>query len=326
MLPCVTVDAFLFFSSIIQTLKNFLESFIPMFDSSIRTEEQTNFDYVLLVLLAAIWGGSFMFIKVAVETIPPITITAGRITIAAALLYVAARMAGQPLPRDRRSWVLALGIAILGNALPFTLISWGEKAIDSGLASILMAIVPICTLIVVHFGTDDEKLSVRKLLGIAVGFSGVVVLIGADALGGIGGAALHQVAVASGAICYGMTALINKKLSNRPRRSTAASIMITSTIIMIPLSLIIDQPWTIDAAQKAIWSVIALGVLSTALAQIILLKIVRARGASFLALNNYMVPLFGLLWGVLFLAEQPKSTAIIGLALILCGITLSRKG
>ncbi len=297
-----------------------------MTTQTMTTQDQSVLDYGMLVILAAIWGGSFMFIKVAVDTVPPITITAGRLAIAAIFLYITARMAGQNLPRDKDTWFWAFVIAVIGNAVPFTLIGWGEKGIDSGLASILMAIVPICTLIMVHFTTEDEKLSLRRVIGIIVGFTGVVFLIGADALQNLGEGVLYQLAVASGAICYGISSIVNKKLSHKPdRRATAATIMIASCVFAIPASLVIDQPWMLNPTVQAIGSIVALGVLSTALAQIILLRIVKVRGAAFLSLNNYMVPLFGLLWGMLFLGEEPQSTAFIGLGLILSGIAVSRK-
>lgn len=292
---------------------------------SIDTQNQSSLDYLSLVLLAAMWGGSFMFIKVAVGTIPPITVTAGRLLVAAILLYITARMAGQALPRDRETWISVIAVAILGNAMPFTLIGWGEEKIDSGLASILMAIVPMCTLLMAHFFTSDEKLSKRKILGLSVGFSGVVFLIGIENLAELGDEAIRQLAIAAGAICYGMTSVINRKLAGKPRRSTAAAIMVASVVIMLPFSIIIDQPWTLEASQNSLLSILALGVLSTALAQILILRVVKVRGASFLSLNNYMVPLFGLMWGMMFLSEQPQSTALIGLVLILIGVAISRK-
>ncbi|MDX1738621.1 MAG: EamA family transporter [Alphaproteobacteria bacterium] len=289
-------------------------------------DDHTIMDYVLLVTLAAIWGSSFMMIKVAVDTIPPFTITAGRMVIAALFLYIAARLAGQALPKDRETWIWAFVISIVGNAIPFTLIGWGETKIDSGLAAILMAIMPVTTVFLAHFFTSDEKLSKRRSLGVAVGFAGVVYLIGANALSSLGDALWHQIAVAGGAVCYAISSIINKKLSQSPnRRATAAAIMISSCVVIIPASALIEQPWTLVPSFEAIIAVVALGILSTAIAQLILFRIVKARGAAFLSLNNYMVPLFGLMWGILLLGETPNSTALIGLLLIIGGIALSRK-
>lgn len=281
-------------------------------------------DYSLLVALAAIWGGSFLFIKLAVDTIPPATIAAGRIALAAAILYLAARAAGQRLPAFGRHWIFIAGIAIFGNAIPFSLIGWGEEKIDSGLAAILMATVPLCTMVLAHFFTDDERLSIRKIIGLIVGFGGIVILIGPKALMTLGDDAIRQIAVACGAACYGVSSIMAKRLSGLPRRAVAAGIMLTSTCFIVPVAMITEQPWTLTPDTTGIFSVIMLGLLSTALAQIILLKIVRERGASFLSLNNYMVPVFGLTWGMIFLAERPDPSSLAGLLLILTGIGITQ--
>lgn len=281
-------------------------------------------DYGLLVSLAAIWGGSFLFIKLAVDTIPPATIAAGRIALAACILYLAARMAGQRLPAFGRIWIFIAGIAVFGNAVPFTLIGWGEEKIDSGLAAILMATVPLCTMVLAHFFTDDEHLSIRKILGLIVGFAGIVILIGPKALLTLGDDAIRQIAVATGAACYGVSSILAKRLSGLPRRGVAAAIMTTSACFIVPVALVTDRPWTASPDAIGIFSIIMLGLLSTALAQIILLKIVRERGASFLSLNNYMVPVFGLIWGVIFLAERPEPTSLLAFLLILAGIGITQ--
>ncbi|WP_259781886.1 DMT family transporter [Aestuariispira ectoiniformans] len=281
-------------------------------------------DYGLLVCLAAIWGGSFLFIKLAVDTIPPATIAAGRIALAACILYLAARMAGQRLPAFGRHWIFIAGVAIFGNAIPFSLIGWGEAKIDAGLAAILMATVPLCTMVLAHFLTDDERLSIRKIAGLIVGFTGIVILIGPKALMTLGDDAIRQVAVASGAACYGLSSIMAKKLSGLPRRAVAAAIMATSSCFIVPVALITDRPWTTEPAAIGIFSVVMLGLLSTALAQIILLKIVRERGASFLSLNNYMVPVFGVIWGIIFLAERPNPSSLVAFLLILTGIGITQ--
>ncbi|RED51447.1 DMT family transporter [Aestuariispira insulae] len=281
-------------------------------------------DYALLVTLAAIWGGSFLFIKIAIDTIPPMTIAAGRIALAAGILYLAARIAGQRLPAFGQAWIFITGIAIFGNAVPFTLIGWGEEEIDSGLAAILMAIVPLCTLVVAHFFTSDEKITTQKVIGLIIGFTGIILLIGPSSLLSLGTEAIHQLAVALGAACYGFSSVMAKQLSGLPRRGVAAAIMITSTSLIVPMALITDQPWLLTPSGSAVFSVVMLGVTSTALAQIILLKIVKEQGASFLSLNNYMVPVFGLIWGMIFLAERPDPSSLAAFLLIMAGIAVTQ--
>lgn len=279
---------------------------------------------MMLVALAGIWGASFLFIKLAVATVPPITITAGRITLAAVILYAAARLAGQARPSGIRNWVLITLSAIFGNALPFTLISWGEIWVDSGLAAILMAIVPLSTILLAHFVTTDEKLTLGKILGVLLGFAGILTLIGPAALTSLGSQALPQLAVAGGAVSYSIASLVTKRLTGLPGRTIAAWVMIVSAVIMLPASLIIDRPWTLDPSAISVASVIFLGIFPTAIAMLMLLAILRTQGASFLTMNNYLVPLFGLAWGAAFLGERPSPESAIALVLILAGIAISR--
>lgn len=281
-------------------------------------------DYALLVVLAAIWGSSFLFIKLAVIEIPPVTVAAARITIAALLLWAAARMAGQSLPRGWGVWGIIACAAVSGNAVPFTLIGWGEEHIDSGLAAILMATMPLTTLVLAHIFTSDEKLTTRKAIGVGMGLLGLIVLMGPDRLAQLGGDTLRELAVAGAATCYGINALITKRLVHLPRRAVAASMLGVSAVMMIPASLMIDQPWMLNPSSTALGSLIVLGSLHTAVATMLLFVIVRRQGASFFSQINFLVPLFGVLWGALILAERPSANALVALALILIGIAVVR--
>lgn len=281
-------------------------------------------DYAMLLLLASIWGASFLFIKIAVDTIPPLTITAGRISLAAVILFTAMKFAGQQRPKGLRVWALIAGAALFGNVLPFTLISWGETNVDSGLAAILMAIMPLSTLILAHFFTEDEPLTLRKIIGLIVGFSGIIILIGPSAIQNLGAQLLAQLAIALGAVCYSISSMLSKRLNLLPGRTLAAWVMIISAIMVLPACLIVDQPWTLSPDPKSIAAVIILGIFPTALAMLLLLQILRNHGASFLSMNNYMVPVFGVIWGALFLAERPSPESAIALVLILSGIAITR--
>ncbi len=281
-------------------------------------------DYVLLVVLAAIWGSSFLFIKVAVADIPAVTVAAVRIGVAAVILWLAARMAGQSMPRDTGAWIAIVFAAIIGNAVPFVLIGWGEEQIDSGLAAILMATMPLTTLVLAHFFTSDEKLTMRKALGVGLGLAGLVVLMGPERLARLGDETIRELAVAGAATCYGINALITKRLVQLPRRAVAAAVLATSAVMMIPASLIIDRPWTLEPGTAAILSVIILGIVQTAIATMMLFAIVRRQGASFFSQINFLIPLFGVVWGALILAERPSANALAALALILLGIAVVR--
>ncbi len=289
------------------------------------TKKYEFMDYLTILFLAATWGASFLFIKIAVETIPPFTIVAGRITLAAIILYIAMKIAGQSRPSGFKNWLLICGSAAFGNVLPFTMISWGEISVDSGLAAILMSLIPLTTMVLAHFFTQDEKLNKSKIIGIIVGFIGVIILIGPSTLNNLGNEILAQIAIASSAVCYSISTIFNKYMNKMPGRMLAAWIMIISAIMILPLSLIFDQPWALSPDPIAIGAVIILGIFPTALAMLLLLVILRRQGANTLAITNYIVPIFGVIWGVIFLAEQPKIESLIALIFILTGIAISRR-
>jgi drug/metabolite transporter (DMT)-like permease len=283
-------------------------------------------DYALLLMLAAIWGSSFLFIKLAVETVPAATTTALRLGIAALFLLAVAWRAGQPMPRGRKLWSLILASALFGNALPFTLISWGEESIDSGLAAILIAVMPLSTILLAHLFTSDEKLNARKAIGVVLGFAGIIVLIGPEKLTRLGDDTLRQLAVAGAAFCYGINAIVTKSLVGLPRRSLAAALMVASTLMLVPVSLLLDRPWTLDPSNLSLLSILALGLAHTAIGTLMLFAIVGRQGASFFSQINFLVPVFGVFWGVALLAERLPAGAYWALALILAGIAVARGG
>lgn len=281
-------------------------------------------DYALLFTLAGIWGSSFLFIKLAVDTIPAASMTALRLIVAALLLLAVARHAGQRLPRGFRLWGLILLAALFGNALPFTLISWGEERIDSGLAAILIAIMPLATILLAHLLTDDEKLNSRKGLGVALGFTGLVILIGPEKLTQLGENTLRQLAVVGAAMCYGVNAVVTKSLVGQPRRALAAALMLAAAAMLVPASLLLDRPWTLAASGQSLLAAAVLGAVHTAVGTLMLFAIIGRQGASFFSQINFLVPVFGVFWGVVLLAERPPTDAYWALALILAGIAIAR--
>lgn len=282
-------------------------------------------DYALLLALSMIWGSSFLFIKLGVETIPPATMTACRLAVAAALMVVIARLAGQSLPRDGRIWGLIAASALFGNALPFTLITWGEETIDSGLAAILMAVMPLSTVLLAHVFTRDEPLTLRKSVGVLLGFIGLTILIGPDKLLHLGDDTVRQLAVAAAAFCYGINALVTKHLLDLPRRALAAGVLLASTIMIIPVSLFVETPWTTQPSAVSMSAVLLLGVIHTAVTTLMMFALIRRQGASFFSQLNFLVPPFGVLWGAVILAERPPANAYVALATILLGIAFARE-
>ncbi len=278
---------------------------------------------LLLLLLASIWSSSFTVIKVGVETLPPMTLAAIRITLAAFVLFGYSRFNAKRFPVDRKFWWMAFWMGLLGNAVPFTLIGWGEETIDSGLAAILMAVMPLATLLLVHFFSTDERLTPTKLTCMLVGFFGVIVLVGPEALKGLGGDAVRQIAVACGALSYAFATTIAK---NMPRLHPAVSSTATlgmGAVQIIILSLLFDQPWLLSPSLQSGMAAVYLGLFPTALAMFIYFHLMQERGATFVSFNNYLIPGLGVLWGALFLSEHVSVQEIIALGLILIGIAIT---
>jgi len=281
-------------------------------------------DYALLLALAACWGTSFLFIKIAAETVPAITVTAARLVIALPILMAATRMAGQVLPRGLRLWGAICAAALFGAALPFTLITWGEERIDSGLAAILMAVMPLTTVLLAHFFTRDERLTPRKTAGVVVGIAGLVVLFGPEKLAQLGADTVRQLAVAAAAVCYGVNAVITKRLIGQPRQGLAAAMTLAAVAMMVPASLIVDRPWRVQADMGSIAAILVLGVVQTAIGTMIMFALIHRQGASFFSQINFLVPLVGVIAGALILFERPPPNAYVALVLILLGVAVAR--
>jgi len=282
------------------------------------------YDYFLLITLSAMFGASFLLIKISVQEVPVYTLVAARLWIAAVILFVVMKMVGQEFPRGTRIWFWIIVAALFGTVIPWGLITWGQVKVDAGLTAILMATMPLATILLAHVFTDDEKLNFWKLLGVFFGTAGVVVLIGYDKLTTLGDDTIRQYAIAAAAICYGVNAIVTKQLLGHPRRAVAAALIIVSFMMIVPFALIVDQPWAIRPSSDAVISIILLGIFPSAIGTLMIFAIVARQGASFLSQINFLVPVFGVLWSYLFLTERLSSNAILALALILVGVALAR--
>lgn len=283
-----------------------------------------SFDYLLLVVLAAVWGGGFMLMKVAVDTVPPVTMTAARTAIAA-LLYAAILLAtGRRLPAEPRVWATAALAGFSGIALPFTLIAWGEQRIDSGLAAILMAGMPLMTLVLARFVSGNEPLTANKLIGVAFGIAGLIVLIGPGKLAMLGDDVVRQLAVVAASACYAINAVVQKRVAGHDPYAISAAIMLSASAMLVPASLALDAPWTLAPTGAAWLALLLLGLFPTGLASLLMLTILRRQGAGFFSNVNFLVPLFGVAWGVVILSERPPASALAALVIILAGVAISR--
>jgi drug/metabolite transporter (DMT)-like permease len=281
-------------------------------------------DFGLLLLLALTWGSSFYFIKEAVETLPPLSLAVGRIAIGAAMLLIIARAKGQQIPRDPGLLGRMVFLGIIGNSLPFFLIAWGEQYTPSNLAAILMATIPSFVIVLAHFFTHDEPMTLGKALGCLCGFAGVIALIGVDALRGFGDVVIGQIAILAGAFSYSLYGIHAKRLPPLGSEMLVGTILLAGLIPLIPVWLLIDQPWTLAPDGKAWFSVVWLGLLSTGAGNLLFFLLLRRVGAGFGSFNNYLVPLMGVGWGFFLAGEKPSWNALMALVLILTGLALAR--
>jgi drug/metabolite transporter (DMT)-like permease len=282
-------------------------------------------DYLLLVALGAVWGSSFMLIKLALATIPPLTVATGRVAIGAlALILVVVAVQRQPWPATGRSWLLLGTMGVLGNVIPFSLINWGETRIDSGLAAILMSTVPLATIVLAPAFVRDEPITMGKIAGVILGMLGVMVLIGPGALTGSHGELLGQIAVTAAAVSYALNGLVARQLPQMPVAVMSAGALVCATIAGLPLTLAVDQPWQLAPSSLSLAALVGLGVINTAGGYLLLFWLTKRTGAGFASFNNFLVPLFGLAWGILLLSERPSPAALLGLMLIFAGLAAVR--
>lgn len=282
-------------------------------------------DLLLLLLLATMWSSSFAAIKIGVADIPPTTFAAMRVGVGAVVLYAWLKISGLKLPRQPRLWGSFFLIGLFGNGLPFVMINWGEQQIASGLAAIIIATMPLAALILGRI-FSDEILNPRRAIGVAIGFAGVVVLIGPQEILHLGDNTLRQLAVAAAAVCYAISGILVRKLPVARPTEHGAGVLIASSAVLFPAALLADQPWTLSYPTDALLAALYLGIFPTALAMLILIVVISSRGVTFLSLNNYLIPVLGVMWGFLFLAEPVTREILMALGLILAGIAVAGVG
>ena len=288
-------------------------------------------DYGLLAILMVLWGSAFSLIKIAVETFSPVSMTAARVMLAAVILYVVARFAGQRLPslrgrEGRIAWCHFLAVGTLGNGLPFTLIAWGEVTVSSSLAAILIGVMPVFTVAMARLTGIESRIGWRRITGICLGLAALVVLMGPAALAGLGsGAVLAQLAIIGAAVSYAANAVYTKHLTLRmPILTLAAGNLIASAAVMLPLAFVMESPLELRPGTDALAAVIVLGIVQTAFAVIIYFRLLVSAGPTFASMINYLIPAFGALIGISWLGEVLGLPEIVAMGLILAGIALVR--
>jgi len=277
-------------------------------------------DLFLLLALSTLWGASYTFIRIGVETIPPLTLIAARTFIAGSLLVAWMYARGIALPRDLAVWRRCLVQALLNSVIPFTLIAWAEQSVEAGLATILNSISPVVTFLGAWLVVREERVTLRKLFGVVAGLTGVCLIVGVSALEGVGSGAVPQLAIIAASICYAAAAIYGRSFNELPPVIPAAGSMIAGAVLLIPASVIFDRPWLLHPSSASIEALIALTVFSTALAFLIYFRLIQTLGSVATTSQAYLRVPIGVAISVFFLGESLSPTATVGLVCVVAGV------
>lgn len=281
-------------------------------------------EWGFLFILSVLWGGSFFYNGVLLGFLQPLTIVALRLSLAAVLLNLVLRFFHLSLPRDRGIWAAFIGMGLINNIIPFSLIAWGQTRIPGGQASILNATTPLFTVLAAHILTRDEKITPAKLAGVLIGFSGVVVMMGPEVLKGFSKSSAAQFAVLGAAVCYALAGIFGRrfrKLGIKPLVSAAGQLT-ASGFLLLPVALILDKPWNLPAPGIGVLgAILGLSLLSTALAYVLYFRILASSGATNVLLVTFLIPVFAILLGTLFLGESLELKHFIGMGCIGAGLS-----
>jgi drug/metabolite transporter (DMT)-like permease len=280
-------------------------------------------EWALLLFLSVLWGGSFFFVGVAVAELPTFSIVSLRVLLAATALALFFKVAGIAIPKSGAAWRAFFAMGVLNNVIPFSLIVWGQGHIASGLASILNATTPLFTVVVAHVLTADEKLTRMRVSGVAIGFGGVVMMLGPAVLQDGRTDLLAQLACLGAALSYAFATVYGRRfrgLGLAPLQ-TAFGQVAASSVILVPLALLVDRPWGLPMPGAATWAaVVTLALVSTAFAYGLYFRILARAGATNVALVTFLVPVSAILLGAAVLGERLQSRHFAGMALIGVGL------
>jgi len=281
--------------------------------------------FAMLAALSILWGSSFVFVEVILTAVPVLTLVALRVSIAAATLWVAVLATGAHVPRRAGVWAAFALLGLLNNAVPFSLIVWGQTATTAGLAAILNATTPLFTALSAGIALADERLSARRLLGIAAGIAGVAVMIGPGAVGALGEDLPNQIAVLGAALSYATAAVFARRFGRLGVRpvTVAAGQLTASSLIMVPVALAFDGAAALAVASPLVWlAILANACLSTALAYILYFTILARAGATNVALVTVLVPVVAVLLAAATLGERLGFAEVFGMAMIFGGLVI----
>lgn len=282
----------------------------------------TLLDFVLLIFISLVWGSSFLAIKIGLRSFDPFSLAATRVFIAGLFMYLVARFRGEIFPTDKK---ILKQLAIMGlfGSSAFILISWGQQYISTSTAGIMLAFGPLNLLFLAHFMTDDEKLSVPKLVGFGFGFLGVALLFGGAGKTNFEVEGFGMGAMFIASLAYAFSMVFVRRIKGVSSINVATGFLVMAALVAVPLSLVFDPPWAHDISLESALGVLFLGVMSTGLSSILMIFLIKRVGATFSSYSNYLTPLVAVLWGVMFLGEKMNQNTWLALFLILGGVAIA---
>ena len=286
------------------------------------TTPKTNlkFELALLLALATLWGASYTFIKLGVATIPPVTLIGARTLIAGSILLVVIRSRGLALPTDAATWRRFLFQACLNSVIPWTMLAWSVRSLDAGLATILNSTSPIFTFLLTVVITRHEAVTGRKLLGVIAGIAGTSLIVGVQAFNGLGEALLAQLAIVAATVCYAGAAIFGRGFKGLDPIMPAAGSLICGAAVLIPVSIVVDRPWTLTPSTSSVLALLGLAIFSTALAFVIYFRLIQTLGSVGTTAQAYLRVPIGVAIGVMLLGETLSPTAWAGLVCVIVGV------
>lgn len=280
-------------------------------------------DWTLLFMLAFLWGGSFFFAEIALKELTPLVIVWGRVAIAALILLLILCLKNIKIPTDKETWAAFFVMGLLNNVIPFSLIVWAQTQMTGSLASIFNATTPLFTIMLAQILTQDEKLNWLKGSGVICGFMGVVIMVGIEAMNGIGGAVFAQIAVMIAAISYGCSAIWGRRFKGLNPMVIATGQVTCSAVVMTPIALLFGFPSGFFVpSYEVVFAIVGIAILCTALAYVLYFRLLATSGATNLMLVTFLVPMSAITLGSLFLGERLEMSQLLGMGLILFGLLL----
>jgi len=297
---------------------------------SLSPPHNPRLEYALLAVLAGLWGSSYLLIKLALASIPPVTLIAMRVTIAAIVLSTVMRVRGEHLPSNRADWRALFVQSLLNSSIAWLVLAWGQQFVPSGTAGVLNSTSPLFVLLIAlamqhvwqRTRPATSATTPRKTAGVALGLVGVVLVIGVDALQGLGQQAFAQSAILFGAFLYACAAIAGQRLAHLPSLTTACGTMICAAVTLVPISLAVDRPWLLEPSARSLVAAGTLGILCTGVALIIYFRLIKTLGAMGVASQSYLRAGFSVLLGFVVLGEQPPPSVLAGLVVTIVGVAL----